>query len=91
MSEDRAKQTEGFAKMLVTLKIPVADRPQIMKGVDLFFDHGWPSNRFTAGMAERAGAGLIPPAYDGISSETEYKKLMKGFPLKHKKPVTNPD
>ena len=74
--EDRAKQTEAFAKILEMMNVPVADRPQMMRGVDLFFDRGWPSNHFTVGMAAQAGAGLIPPVYEGIGSEAKYKALM---------------
>lgn len=74
--EDRAKQTEAFTRMLELMKIPVAERPQIMRGVDVFFDRGWPSNHFTVGMAARAGAGLIPPFYEGFTSEAKYKALM---------------
>ncbi len=59
--EDREKQTEAFARMLEMLKVAAGERPQIMKGVAMFFDRGWPSNHFTVGMAARAGAGLIPP------------------------------
>ena len=74
--EDRAKQTEAFARMLELLKIPMEERPEVMRGVDLFFDRGWPSNHFTVGMAARAGAGLIPPIYEGPQSERKYKALM---------------
>ena len=74
--EDRVKQTEAFARMLETMNVPAAERPQVMRGVDLFFDRGWPSNHFTVGMAARAGAGLVPPAYEGFGSEAEYKTLM---------------
>jgi hypothetical protein len=63
--EDRAKQIEVFARMLEDTPVPVEERPQIMRGVELFFDRGWPSNFVTMGMAARAGAGLIPPAYEG--------------------------
>jgi hypothetical protein len=74
--EDRAKQTEAFARMLELMQIPAVERPQIMRGVDMFFDRGWPSNHFTVGMAARAGAGLIPPIYEGFTSEAKYKALM---------------
>jgi hypothetical protein len=74
--EDRIKQTEAFARMLELMKVPVAERPQVMRGVVLFFDRGWPSNRFTVGMAARAGAGLLPPLYEGFGSEAKYKALM---------------
>lgn len=74
--EDRVKQTEAFAQMLEVMNVPPAERPQVMRGVDLFFDCGWPSNRFTVGMAARAGAGLVPPVYHGFGSEAEYKMLM---------------
>ena len=57
--EDRVKQTEAFAQMLEMMNVPAAERPQVMRGVDLFFDRGWPSNHFTVGMAARAGAGLV--------------------------------
>jgi len=74
--EDRIKQTEAFAKILELMKVPVAERPQVMRGVDLFFDRGWPSSRFTVGMAARAGAGLVPPLYEGLGSEAKCKALM---------------
>lgn len=74
--EDRKEQTEAFARMLETMNVPAAERPQVMRGVDLFFDRGWPSNHFTVGMAARAGAGLVPPVYEGFGSEAEYKALM---------------
>jgi hypothetical protein len=74
--EDRAKQTEAFEKILEIMKVPVEERPQAMLGVNLFFDHGWPSNHFTVGMAARAGAGLIQPVYEGPASESKYKALM---------------
>jgi hypothetical protein len=74
--EDRVKQTEGFARILETMNIPAAERPQTMRGVDVFFDRGWPSNHFTVGMAARAGAGLVPPVYEGFGSEAKYKALM---------------
>ncbi len=74
--ENRAKQKEAFAQILEMVNVPVADRPQIMRGADLFFDRGWPSNHFTAGMAARAGAGLIPPVYEGFSSQAKYIALM---------------
>ena len=74
--EDRVKQTEAFARMLETMNVPAAERPQVMRGVDLFFDRGWPSNHFTVGMAARAGAGLVPPVYGGFGSEAKYKALM---------------
>jgi hypothetical protein len=74
--EDRMKQTEAFALMLGTMNVPAADRPQVMRGVDLFFDRGWPSNHFTVGMAARAGAGLIPPVYEGFGSAAKYEALM---------------
>ena len=66
--EDRAKQTEAFIHMLETMGVPAAERPQIMRGVEMFFDRGWPSNQVTVGMAARAGAGLVPSAYEGISN-----------------------
>src|SRR5882724_4580635 len=68
--EDRIKQTEAFARMLELMKVPVGERPQVMRGVDLFFDRGWPSNRFTVGMAARAGAGLVPPLYEAARPST---------------------
>jgi hypothetical protein len=71
--EDRIKQTEAFARILELMKVPIAERPEVMRGVDLFFDRGWPSSCFTAGMAARAGAGLIPPLYEGFGSEAKYK------------------
>jgi hypothetical protein len=66
--EDRVKQTEAFAQMLGTMNVPAAERPQVMRGGNLFFDRGWPSNHFTVGMAARAGAGLVPPVYEGLDS-----------------------
>jgi hypothetical protein len=75
--EDRVKQTEAFARMLEMMNIPAVERPQVMHGVELFFDRGWPSNHVTVGMAARAGAGLIPPIYEGIGSEAKYKRLME--------------
>jgi hypothetical protein len=75
--EDRAKQTEAFTRILETMNYPVGERPQVMRGVDLFFDRGWPSNHFTVGMAARAGAGLIPPVYEGFASDAKYKVLME--------------
>ena len=74
--EDRIEQTEAFARMLELMKVPAPERPQVMRGVDLFFDRGWPSNRFTVGMAARAGAGLVPPLYEEFGSEAKYKALM---------------
>ncbi len=74
--EDRVQQTEAFARMLETMNIPAAERPQVMRGVELFFDRGWPSNQFTVSMAARAGAGLVPPVYEGIGSEADYRALM---------------
>lgn len=74
--EDRVKQTEAFARMLETMNVPAAERPQVMRGVDLFFDRGWPSNHFTVGMAARAGAGLVPPVYEEFGSEAKYRALM---------------
>ena len=74
--EDRVKQTEAFARMLQVMNVPVEERPQVMRGADLFFDRGWPSNHFTVGMAARAGAGLVPPVYEGFGSEAKYKALM---------------
>jgi hypothetical protein len=74
--EDRAKQSEAFAKILEMMSVPVADRLQMMRGADLFFDRGWPSNHFTVGMAARAGAGLIPPVYEGFGSQAKYQALM---------------
>jgi hypothetical protein len=74
--EDRIKQTEAFARMLELMKVPIVERPQVMRGLDLFFDRGWTSNRFTVGMAARAGAGFVPPFYEGFSSEAKYKALM---------------
>jgi hypothetical protein len=61
--EHREGQTQAFAEMLEFAQIPLAERPQVMRGVDLFFSRGWPSNHFTVGMAARAGKGLIPPVY----------------------------
>ena len=69
--EDRSEQTEAFARML-----ELEDRTQVMRGVDLLFDRGWPSNHFTVGMAARAGAGLVPLVYEGSRSEAKYKALM---------------
>jgi hypothetical protein len=80
--EDRIKQTEAFARLLETMNIPATERPQIMRGVDLFFDHGWPSNHFTVGMAARAGAGLVPPVYEGFHSAAEYRALMDSHDAK---------
>jgi hypothetical protein len=77
MQEDRLKQTEAFSQMLELMKVPQAERPQVMKGVALFFDHGWPSNHFTVGMAARAGAGVEPFPYEGFGSEAKYKKMME--------------
>jgi hypothetical protein len=74
--EDRGKQTEAFARMLEIMDIPVGERPQVMRGVDLFFDRGWPSNHFTVSMAARAGAGLVPPVYEGLGSDAKYRALM---------------
>jgi len=62
--------------MLQVMNVPVEERPQVMRGADLFFDRGWPSNHFTVGMAARAGAGLVPPVYEGFGSEAKYKALM---------------
>jgi hypothetical protein len=75
--EDIKQQTEAFAKMLETLVVPKEDRPEVMKGVALSFEYGWPSNHFTVGMAARAGAGLAPFQYEGPSSEAKYKKMME--------------
>jgi hypothetical protein len=60
--EDRAKQTEAFARMLEMMNIPAAERPQVMQGVDLFFDRGWPSNHFTVGYG-RPGRGRPRSSY----------------------------
>lgn len=74
--EDRAKQTEAFLRTLDLTQIPAAERPKIMRGVNHFFDRGWPSNFVTVGMAARAGDGLMPPKFQGPDSEAEYKARM---------------
>jgi hypothetical protein len=63
--------------MLEFAKIPLAERPQVMRGADLFFSRGWPNNHFTVDMAARAGRGLVPPVYEGIGSEERYFQIMK--------------
>jgi hypothetical protein len=75
--EDRVKQTEAFVKMCDLVSVPHSERPQIMQGVDIFFDRGWPSNYFTVGMARSAGAGLIPDVYEGLHSKSEYLARME--------------
>lgn len=75
--EDRAKQTAAFAKILEDMGAPQAERLQVMQGVDLFFDQGWPSNRFTTGMAKCAGEGLLPFTYEGLISRSKYEASMK--------------
>jgi hypothetical protein len=74
--EDRVKQTEAFARMLEIMNIPAAERTQVMRGVELFFDRGWSNNHFTVGMASRAGAGLVPAVYEGFDSQAKYMALM---------------
>lgn len=74
--EDRAKQNEAFTRMLEMMNIPAVERPRMMTGVGLFYDRGWPSNYVTVGMAARAGAGLVPPIYEGFHSVAKYKALI---------------
>jgi hypothetical protein len=74
--EDRVKAIEGFAGILKQTNLSAADRAQVMRGVGLFLDRGWPSNYVTVGMAAKAGAGLIPPVYEGFESKAKYEALM---------------
>lgn len=75
--EDRVKLTRVFAKMCDVAMVPHSERPQIMKGVAIFFDRGWPSNYFNLGMAQSAGGGLIPDVYEGLHSQSEYVARME--------------
>ena len=74
---DKLKQTKDFAEKLEQMNIPLAERPQLMKGAELFFDRGWPSNYVSVGWAARAVAGLVPPVYGGINSVNEFTVLME--------------
>ena len=74
--EDRAKQTEAFLKYLDLVKSEGEERSAALRGWDLFLDAGWLTNYFDAGMALRAGRGLIPDRYEGFASEAKYRRRM---------------
>jgi len=75
--ERRIRQSRAFEQMLEFTQVPLAERPQLMRGANVFFDRGWPNNHFTVGMAARAGMGLVPPVYEGLGSEGRYFQIMK--------------
>jgi hypothetical protein len=75
--EDRAKQTEAFIQLLDLVHATGQEREDALKGLDIFFDNGWPSNCFTLGMARAAGSGLMPAPFTGHIDEYHYKQLMK--------------
>lgn len=75
--EDRAQRTEAFIKMLDLLAVHSTERASALRGIDIFFDRGWPSNNFTVGMAIRAGEGLTPPQFTGTGDEHRYKMLLE--------------
>jgi hypothetical protein len=74
--EGKMKQSRAYECMLEITAVPPAERCQIMKGAELFFDRGWPNNHFTVDMARRAATGLVPPIYEGIGSEGRYFQTM---------------
>jgi hypothetical protein len=75
--ETRRKRTLAYELMLDVAAVPLAERAQIMTGAEQFFEHGWPINHFTVGMAASAGMGLVPPIYEGLGSEGRYFQAMK--------------
>jgi hypothetical protein len=75
--ETKRKRTQAYELMLEVAAVPLGERGQIMIGAEQFFDHGWPINHFTVGMAARAGLGLVPPVYEGLGSEGHYFEAMK--------------
>ena len=78
--QTKRKRTLAYELMLEVAAIPLAERAVIMIGAEQFFDHGWPINHFTVGMAARAGMGLVPPIYEGLGSEGHYFEAMRARP-----------
>jgi hypothetical protein len=78
--QTKRKRTQAYELMLEVAAVPLAERAQIMIGAERFFDHGWPINHFTVGMAARAGKGLVPPIYEGLGSEGRYFEAMRPGP-----------
>jgi hypothetical protein len=70
--EDQREQKEAFAKLSNIAMIPEEQQPDILKGVSIFFAHGWPSDYFTVGMARSAATGLIPEQYESFASMAKY-------------------
>jgi len=75
--QTKRKRTLAYELMLEVAAVPLAERAEIMIGAEQFFDHGWPINHFTVGMAARAGMGLVPPIYEGLGSEGRYFEAMR--------------
>jgi hypothetical protein len=78
--EAKKRRTRAYELMLEVAAVPLAERAVIMIGAERFFDHGWPINHFTVGMAARAGMGLVPPTYEGLGSEGRYFEAMRPGP-----------
>ena len=78
--QTKRNRTLAYELMLEVAAVPRAERARIMVGAEQFFDHGWPINHFTVGMAARAGMGLVPPIYEGLGSEGHYFEAMKSRP-----------
>lgn len=75
----KTKQMHAYEWMLELTSIPLSERHHIMRGAELLIERGWPSNHFTVGMAIRAGAGEIPPLYQGLGSEERYFQALKSI------------
>jgi hypothetical protein len=78
--QTKRKRTLAYELMLEVAAVPRAERAQIMIGAEQFFDHGWPIDHFTVGMAARAGMGLVLPIYEGLGSEGCYFEAMRPRP-----------
>jgi hypothetical protein len=78
--QTKRNRTLAYELMLEVAAVPLGERAVIMIGAEQFFDHGWPINHFTVGMAARAGMGLVPPIYEGLGSEGHYFEAMRPGP-----------
>ena len=78
--EDLEIQRIAFNKIIDLIVVTKAEREDATRGLELFFEQGWPSNFGTVGMAVAAGKGLLPFPYEGISSEFKYKQMMQEKP-----------
>lgn len=67
-----SEELNGFAQLCETVGLSPIEKAEAIKGAELFFENGWPTNFVSTGWALRASRGLTPPEYRGLNSLGQY-------------------